>query len=94
MDDRPATGCPDCAELRKRIDQLTEEQGRNGQRQGLNKALNVLLFLMLCVGSAIELVDSTTSPEAVMPHGTASLSSSAVSLSVDCTPDRARLASR
>ncbi len=57
LDDRSTTECPNCAELWKRIDQLTEEQVRNGRRQGVNTALSVLLLLMLCVGLAIKLVD-------------------------------------
>ena len=57
MDDRSTTECPNCAELWKRIDQLTGEKVRDRRRQGINTALSVLLFLMLCVGLAMRLVD-------------------------------------
>ena len=56
MDDHPTTGCPNCAELWKRIDQLTEEKVRAQRQQGVNTALSVVLFLMLCAGVAIKLV--------------------------------------
>lgn len=56
MDDLPTTGCPTCAELWKRIDQLTEERVRAQRLQGVNTALSVVLFLMLCAGVAIKLV--------------------------------------
>ena len=55
MDDRSTTGCPNCAELWKRIDQLTEEKVRTQRLQGINTALSVLLFLMPCAGLVIKM---------------------------------------
>ena len=56
MDDHPTTGCPNCAELWKRLDQLTTEKARTERSQGISTALSIVLFLMLCAGLALKLV--------------------------------------
>ena len=48
--------CPNCAELWKRIDKLTEEKAKGKMMQGMQLVTSIVLLILICIAFAVQLV--------------------------------------
>lgn len=55
MEKERESQCPNCAELWKRIDKLTEEKAREQKKQGAQLVLSIELFLVILAGFMVRL---------------------------------------
>ena len=56
MEPERDTQCPNCAELWKRIDKLTDEKAKAQRAQGAQLALSIVLFVLIIAGFIVSLL--------------------------------------
>ena len=56
MENEKDSQCPNCAELWKRIDKLTEEKAKAQKMQGVQLVVSILLFIIIFVGFVVRLL--------------------------------------
>ena len=56
MENSKDSHCPNCAELWKRIDILTEEKSKAQKAQGVQHVFSILLFIIILVGFVVKLL--------------------------------------
>ena len=56
MENDKESGCPNCAELWKRIDQLTEEKAKAKSKEGAQLVVSIVLFILILINFAFTLL--------------------------------------
>jgi len=56
MEPERNTQCPNCAELWKRLDKLTEEKAQAQKKQGAQLVLSIILFVLILAGFIVSLL--------------------------------------
>ena len=56
METERDTQCPNCAELWKRIDKLTEEKAKAQKKEGAQLVLSIVLFVIILAGVIVRLL--------------------------------------
>ncbi len=56
MEKEKESQCPNCAELWKRIDKLTEEKVQAQKKQGAQLVLSIVLFVLILAGFVVRLL--------------------------------------
>jgi|GEM_PF-5524416 hypothetical protein len=56
METEKESRCPNCAELWKRIDQLTEEKTKAKRKEGAQLVVSIILFIAILLNFFVQLI--------------------------------------